>query len=302
MLDPDLAAHFTAHASSWLTELSEPAAREAVLALEPSPHVTVADLRPVGEVFGDLADLKSPYFLGHSRGVAMLARAAAEQLRLPEATAADLEVAGLLHDVGRVAVSSAVWDKPGALSADEWEQVRLHPYRSERILAASAELARLAPVIGRHHERIDGSGYHRGCTGAELSTVDRILAAADMYQTLTEPRPHRPALAPEQARQRLGEQARRNTLDPDAAAAVLAAAGHPVRVGSAPTHGLSAREVQVLGLVARGCTNAEIASRLTISRRTAEHHVQHIYAKIGVSSRAAAALFAVEHRLLDRYR
>ena len=100
--------------------------------------------------------------LGHSRAVAALAGGAAEQLRLPEATRRDLEVAGLLHDVGRVAVSNAVWDKPGRLSTEEWEQVRLHPYHSERILACSTELARLAPLVGRHHERLDGSGYHRG--------------------------------------------------------------------------------------------------------------------------------------------
>jgi HD-GYP domain-containing protein (c-di-GMP phosphodiesterase class II) len=146
--------------------------------MEPRPYVTAPDLRPVGEVFGDLADLKSPCFLGHSRGVAALAAGAAERLALPVGTRTDLEVAGLLHDVGRVAVSDAVWEKPGHLSTDEWEQVRLHPYRSERILAGSTELARLAPLVGRHHERLDGSGYHRGCSGEELSMPNRILATA----------------------------------------------------------------------------------------------------------------------------
>jgi HD-GYP domain-containing protein (c-di-GMP phosphodiesterase class II) len=231
--------------------------------------------------------------------VAALARGAAERLRLPPAAVADLEVAGLLHDVGRVAVPDRVWEKPGALSGHEWEQVRLHAYHSERILAGSERLASLAPLVGMHHERLDGAGYHRGCTRAELPMAARTLAAADAWQAMTQPRPHRPALAPEQAERRLLAGARRGALDADAVGAVLAAAGHAAVVPRQELPaGLSAREVEVLGLVAQGCSNAQIAERLVISRRTAEHHVQHIYTKIGVSSRAAAALFAMEHRLL----
>jgi HD-GYP domain-containing protein (c-di-GMP phosphodiesterase class II) len=301
MLDPSLTARFTKSAPEFLTDLSESEALAAVLGMEPHTHVTVPDVRPVAEVFGDLADLKSPYFLGHSRTVAVLAVGAAERLGLPAAVTSDLEVAALLHDVGRVAVSNAVWEKPGRLSVDEWEQVRLHPYQSERILTGSDRLARIAPLVGRHHERLDGSGYHRGCTTEQLSTADRILAAADAYRTLTERRPHRPAYTPPEAERRILEAASRGILDADAVRAVLAAAGHivPVRRRSLPM-GLTDREVEVLGLVAQGCSNAEIANRLVISRRTAEHHVQHIYTKIGVASRAAATLFAVDHQLLDR--
>jgi HD-GYP domain-containing protein (c-di-GMP phosphodiesterase class II) len=303
MLDPGLVACFAGSAAQWLAGLPGTGVGSAVLELEPHPHVMVTGLRLAGEVFGDLADLKSPCFVGHSRAVAALAVGAAGQLRLPAGTQADLEVAGLLHDVGRVAVSSAVWDEPGPLGTGQWEQVRLHPYHSERILAGSAELARLAPLAGRHHERLDGSGYHRGCTGGELAMPARVLAAADTYRALTEPRPHRAAWEPEQAKQRLLDEAARGTMDADAARAVLAAAGHAVPVAPRrPPMGLSSREVEVLTLVARGCSNAEIAARLVISRRTAEHHVQHIYTKIGVSSRAAAALFAVEHDLLDNDR
>lgn len=301
MLDPSLVARFTEDTCTWLANLESTDVLSVVLEAEPHPHVTVPDPRLAAEVFADLADLKSPYLLGHSRAVAALAGGAAEQLRLPEETRTDLEIAGLLHDVGRVAVSNAVWDKPGRLSSDEWEQVRLHPYHSERILAGSAEFGRLAPLVSRHHERLDGSGYHHGSTADDLSLPARILAAADTYQTLTELRPHRAALTPHQASERLLDEASRGTLDADAVHAVLAAAGHAVLVGVRQRpKGLSDREVEVLCLVARGCSNAEVASRLIISRRTAEHHVQHIYTKIGVSSRAAVTLFAVEHHLLDR--
>ena len=300
MLDPSVAARFVASGAAWLT--SEYDSPVAVLDAEPQSHVAISDPRRVAEVFGDLADLKSPSLAGHSRSVAALAHDAAEHLGVESAACADLRLAGHLHDVGRVGVSSAVWDKPGALTAGEWESVRLHAYHSERILAGSPALARLAPLVGRHHERLDGSGYHRGCTGGDLPLPSRILAAADTFATATEPRPHRAALEQDPARDRLLGLGRQGLLDPDAVRAVLAAAGHHVAGAqrSLP-RGLSTREAEVLKLVARGLTNGEIAARLVISRRTAEHHVQHIYTKIGTSSRAAATLFAVENNLLDRY-
>jgi HD-GYP domain-containing protein (c-di-GMP phosphodiesterase class II) len=301
MLDPSLAGRFVDDAEALLGELNAADPRTMVLEAEPRPVVSVPDgrLAEVAAVFADVADLKTPFTHGHSSGVARLARGAGERLRLPPETVADLEVAGLLHDVGRVAVPDTVWEKPGRLTGHEWEQVRLHAYHSERILAGSERLASLASVVGMHHERLDGRGYHRGCGRAELPMAARALAAADAYQAMTQPRPHRPALAPEEAERRLLADARSGALDADAAGAVLAVAGHAAVVPrQALPAGLSPREVEVLGLVAEGCSNAQIAERLVISRRTAEHHVAHIYTKIGVSSRAAAALFAMEHRLL----
>jgi HD-GYP domain-containing protein (c-di-GMP phosphodiesterase class II) len=296
MLDPTLAAHFSANGAAWLAECDRSG---AALDAEPQPWVTIPDLRRVAEVFGDLADLKSPCLTGHSRTVAALSSGAAVHLGLDEVTRADLENAGHLHDVGRVAVSSSIWDKARALTTGEWELVRLHAYHSERVLAGSPALARLAPLVGRHHERLDGSGYHRGCRAGDLPLPARILAAADAYATITEPRPHRAALDREHAEARLLAEGGEGRLDADAVRAVLSAAGHRVtpQARSLPA-GLSGREAEVLGLVARGLSNAEIADRLSISRRTAEHHVQHIYLKIGASSRAAATLFAVEHDLL----
>jgi HD-GYP domain-containing protein (c-di-GMP phosphodiesterase class II)/DNA-binding CsgD family transcriptional regulator len=296
MLDPDLVAHFVADGEGWLHECD---GSRAVLDAEPEPWATISDPARVAEVFGDLADLKSPFLTGHSRRVAALACGAGRHLGLDPPTVADLEIAGHLHDVGRVGVSSAVWDKPGALTPGEWETVRLHAYHSERILARSAGLAHLATLVGRHHERLDGSGYHRGCTERDLPPAARVLAAADALATMTERRPHRAARSAGEAEERLLSLAGAGKLDADAVAAVLATAGHPVLAPRIPRPGgLSSREVEVLALVAEGLSNADIADRLVISRRTAEHHVQHIYAKVGVSGRAAATLYAVEHHLL----
>lgn len=300
-LDPELTEHFSARAPALLAELNKADPRALVLVGEPRPVASVLDseLVDVAAVFGDLADLKSAYTHGHSRGVATLAREAGERLGLAPDDLDDLEVAGHLHDVGRVAISTAVWEKPGRLTDHEWEQVRLHPYHSERILAGSERLSRLVPMVGMHHERCDGSGYHRGSAAAELSVAARLLAVADAYQAMGQRRPHRDPLPPDEAEQELLEDVRAGLLDGDVTHAVLAAAGHDT---SAPRvehpAGLTDRQVEVLQLVAAGCSNPEIAERLVISRRTAEQHVQNIYAKLDASSRAAAALFAMEHGLL----
>ena len=176
MLDPWMVGRFVDRAEALLGQVNATDPRALALAAEPRPVVTVAEDRlvEVAATFADLADLKSPFTHGHSGGVAALARGAGERLRLPPATVADLEVAGLLHDVGRVAVADVVWEKPGALSAHEWEQVRLHAYQSERILAGSERLTPLAPMVGMHHERLDGGGYHRGCTRSELPMPARV--------------------------------------------------------------------------------------------------------------------------------
>jgi HD-GYP domain-containing protein (c-di-GMP phosphodiesterase class II) len=300
ILDPGITEQFSRHADALLAEVDGGDPHELVLDAEPEPVARVAEsqLPVAAAAFGDVADLKTPYTHGHSRGVAALARRAGESLGLSPADVDDLEVAALLHDLGRVAVPNTIWEKPGELSSPEWEQVRLHPYHSERILAGSDRLAPLARLVGRHHERLDGTGYHRGCGASDLGMPERVLAVADAYQAMREPRPHRPALDAAQIERELLHDVEQGRLDADAVTSVLRVAGHDAVATREAPAGLTDREIEVLNLVAEGCTNAGIAERLAISRRTAEHHVQHIYTKIGVSSRAAAALFAVEHQLL----
>jgi HD-GYP domain-containing protein (c-di-GMP phosphodiesterase class II) len=246
----------------------------------------------------EFADLKSPFTVGHSRGVAELAAEAARAYGLPEPDAVALRRAGLVHDFGRMGVSNAIWDKPGPLTTSELERVRLHPYLTERILSSSPALAPLGELACQHHERVDGSGYPRGLRGNQLSPAARLLAAADAYRAMIEPRPHRPALPEAEVADVLRAEVRAGRLDAEAVDAVLRAAGHRVGRRREGPAGLTAREVEVLGLVARGLSNKEIAQRLFISPKTVRNHVEHIYVKIGVSSRAAAALFASEHGLL----
>jgi HD-GYP domain-containing protein (c-di-GMP phosphodiesterase class II) len=244
--------------------------------------------------------MKSGYTMGHSRGVSHLAGEAGRLCGLDEATLRTLRRAGLVHDLGRVTVSAGVWDKPGALTDAEWEKVRLHPYYTERILARAEALAEAVAVAGMHHERLDGSGYHRSAGAEALSAASRILAAADVYQTKTEPRPHREQLTPEAAARLLEAEAEAGRLDRAAVRAVLRAAGQaPARHRGSWPAGLTDREVEVLALVSRGLTMKEIAARLVIAPKTVDAHIQHIYAKLEVRTRSGARLFAMEHGLVD---
>jgi HD-GYP domain-containing protein (c-di-GMP phosphodiesterase class II) len=299
--DPAVAEAFARFGGDILDEVGSGDVWEAVLEAEPEPRRTIGTegLDGLTRALADMVDLKSPFTLGHSSEVAALSERAAGALGFGPEAVTDLRRAALLHDLGRVAVSNRIWEKPAALSTTEWERVRLHPYQSERILARSRVLEPLARTAGMHHERQDGSGYHRGTAGAEVPTAARVLAAADALQAMTQDRPHRPGLAPEAASAALAEEARSGRLDSECVRAVVEAAGQASpRVRIVWPASLSDREVEVLRLVARGLSNRAIAGRLYISPRTAEHHVQHIYTKIGASTRAAAAMFAMEHGLL----
>ncbi len=246
----------------------------------------------------NFADLKSPYALGHSQAVAALVEDAGTRSGLPVADVATLRRAALVHDLGRLGISNAIWDRAGPLGPGEWERVRMLPYLTERMLHQSGTLGQLGAVAAQHRERLDGSGYPRGLEGAAISPSARILGAADAYQAMREPRPYRSALSRDEAERQLRADVRAGRLDVDAVSAVLGAAGHRVARRSEGPGGLTTREVEVLRLLAVGCSNRQIADRLVISPKTAGNHVEHIYAKLGVSSRAAASLFAVRQGLL----
>lgn len=300
--DPALVDVFVREADQLFGQLADRDPRELVLAVEPEPHATISshDVTAVAEAFADVADLKSVFMLGHSRDVARISVAAAEQLGFDESAISDLRIAALLHDLGRIAIPNRIWERKGALTSVEWEQVRLHPYHSERILGSCELLSGPAAVVGSHHERLDGSGYHRGDRGHAISMSTRVLGAADAFAAMTRPRPHRGPKSPSDAAAELLTAARDGTFDRDVVDAIVSVSGQRVPRSRRTDYpaGLTEREAEVVALVATGASNAEVGRALGISKRTAEHHLQHAYAKIGVSSRAAAALFAVDHDIV----
>ena len=298
--DPDVVDAAVACSAERFDTLAGASPWDLVLAAEPAPKRLLEhdDLDDALRVVADFVDIKSPFTVGHSRGVGELAEAAATQAGLGEGERRAARRAGFVHDLGRTAVPNSIWDKAGSLTHAEWDRVQAHTYLTDRMLARAPGLARLAPVASAHHERIDGSGYHRGTAGAGLTVTAKIVAAADVYQALTQTRPHRGAFAAPAAAAELRSMARSGALDPDATEAVLGGAGHRVNRRRSWPAGLTNREVEVLRLVARGRTTRQIAQELVITEKTAGHHIAHVYTKIGVSTRGAAALFATQHDLV----
>jgi HD-GYP domain-containing protein (c-di-GMP phosphodiesterase class II) len=299
--EPRLAELCAENLDEMLAELDETRMWEVALESEPSPPIFLSGDR-IDAGFGTIAaivGLKSPWLREHSTGVAELAEAAAWRMGLAADSVTHVRRAALAHDLGRVGVPNAIWEKPGPLGFGEWERVRLHPHFTERAFAQSPALAPIGQLAGSHHERLDGSGYHRGCRGPDLDQTARILAAADCYGAMREARPYRPALDPAAAEAELIREAQEERLDPEAVDAVLGAAGH--RVSKRPRElpaGLTPRELEVLLALVHGKSNQSIGDGLGISAKTVGHHVQHIYEKAGVRSRAAATLWAFEQDLV----
>jgi HD-GYP domain-containing protein (c-di-GMP phosphodiesterase class II) len=302
--DPDLADLFVANGSRWFDEVDGMEPWEAVLDLEPEPRRTLegAGLDAALTVAADFIDLKSPYRAGHSRRCAQLGADAARVYGATEQEIVALRRAAMLHEFGTTAVPNSILDKRGPLTRAEFDRVQVHPMLTEQMLGRSPALAVLNRVAAVHHEKVDGSGYHKGLGGEATDRAGRLLAAVDVYVGLTTERADRPAFSADDAAAELRGLVQRGLFEGATAEAVLAAAGHRQAPGSASRierpGGLSKREVEVLRLAALGLTTREIADRLFISSKTADHHIQHVYTKINVSTRAAAALWAMQHELL----
>jgi HD-GYP domain-containing protein (c-di-GMP phosphodiesterase class II) len=288
--DPQLVDVVVADAEDWWRALEPADSWDAALACSPAgaPLDDAALLESL-LVLADFADLKSPWTSGHSRAVAALAR---------EACGPAAEAAALVHDLGCIAVPNSIWDKPGALTRDERDRVESHALVTDQLLRRIPYTAALAGCAAAAHERTDGSGYHRRVGGSHLDEAQRVIAAADCFEAMTSDRPHRAALAPADAALELRSMSAAGALDGEAVERVLAAAGHRRAARPPLPAGLTAREAEVLRLLSLGLTTREVADRLVISAKTADHHVQHISTKIGVSTRGAAALFAIEHGVL----
>jgi HD-GYP domain-containing protein (c-di-GMP phosphodiesterase class II) len=301
--DPALVDIFAPVGAAWLDELDTLDPWSTVLALEPEPHrlLTGVHLDEALTVAADFVDLKSPFMASHSRRCADLAGLAATGIGLDADSVTMIRRAALVHDLGTTSIPNSILDKPGPLTSAERDRVRHHSMLTEQMLRRTPALAALSAVAAAHHERCDGSGYHKGVRlGGDPAAC--ILAAVDVYVALTTDRADRRALSPTEAAQRLRELVHGGELTGGAVDAVLGASGHEIsgrrRRGVHPA-GLSDREIEVLRLMAQGLSTKAIAEQLFISAKTADHHIQHVYTKIGVQSRGAAALWAMQHSVLS---
>jgi hypothetical protein len=261
--DPAIATRVADEASEILALDDAASAWNETLACEPTPRLSLEgeEIDRALAAMGGFADLASPYLVGHSGGSGCDGDDGGPALRFEATDLAMIRRGALLHDLGRVAVPVRIWQKAGPLTSDDWEWVRLHAYPSERVLTRSPFLAALAPVATTHHERLDGSGYHRGGSrrraaaagpparrGRCLSRDDRTAAAP-------------PGALAGTGTRALGQEARTGRLDADAVTAVLEASGQRAPRIERPA-GLTERETEVVGLLARGLQTKQVARAL----------------------------------------
>jgi HD-GYP domain-containing protein (c-di-GMP phosphodiesterase class II) len=177
-------------------------AEDDIAAWEPADRALEVDdarLDQIAVAFAAVVDAKSPWTYRHSDRTCLIALGLCEAARLGTGVLRDLRRAALLHDIGKLAVSNRILDKPSRLTAAEFDRVKEHPLITERILARVPGCEHLAPLAGAHHERLDGSGYPRGLAAADLTPPMRLLAVADVYEALTSARPYRAARSSDEA-------------------------------------------------------------------------------------------------------
>lgn len=308
--DPEIVDAFMSVAQSedFWKGLEDEHVAERVASMEPadSQHRALGAERviDVALALADYADMKSPYLAGHSRRVAQTAERISRAMALTAAQITTITLAALTHDAGIVAVPSFVLNKPDAQRTHaEREEVRLHPYHSQRILSKVPALDAVSHIVAAHHERIDGAGYFRGLSGFQMPLGARVIAVADRFDELCHDTPEAPALETEAAVDVLRRESGTN-LAPEAVEALVAGMDGMENARRRRTHrqewpaGLTDREVEVLRLAARGLSRKDMAKALFVSEGTVRSHLEHIYAKAGVTNRSAAILFAMEHDLI----
>jgi HD-GYP domain-containing protein (c-di-GMP phosphodiesterase class II) len=304
--DPEVAAAFLslAEREGFWRELAQDSLHADVLAMRPATPAelrTEAQIDAVCEALADFADIRARPRWNHSPDVATQAVAIGERLGLSQGAVRRARRAALLHDLGIVTVPLAVLDRPGPLSEGEREHLRLHSHYTERVLERVGPLRDLAVEASTDHEWVNGQGYHHRLAGDQIPLVGRILAVADMYLAPTSDRQ-----ASAEAAQRLASLQTLVGAQLDAScweALVGVATGLPPersasrRAASADL--LTEREIEVLRLLARGLSNPQIADSLVISKKTVEHHLEHIYNKLGISTRTSAVAYAVHRGLAE---
>lgn len=283
--------------------LEQESVQAPVLAMKPSSdfdRVSESEVETVCATLADFTDIRFRRTWNHSPITAEVAVGIGRHLGLGQGDVKRLRRAALVHDLGEVAIPGSIAEKVEHFTESEWERYRLHPYYTERILVRVEALKDLAPEAAAHHEWVNGQGYFRQLSSQQIPLGARVLAVADTYALLSHEQGDQTdaGVVLQQMRPLVGTQ-----LDPscfEALAASLSGAALPrsLRPRGLRPGNLSEREIELLSHLARGLSNRQIAKALVISEKTVEHHLDHIYNKLGVSSRTAAVVFAVQNGIV----
>lgn len=298
-LDPSITRIFLAEADSIFEAASRTPEFEAFIEAEPGEPIEMTPQcrETLAEVAADMSDHKAAFFQGHSRRVASLAARAGQALNLTDEEISSLRLAGLVHDIGKCAISNRIWYKDSPLTASERLEMQSHPFQTEFILSHGEPFSDWARMAACAHERADGSGYHRQVPLSDLTC--NILAAANLYDELTHRTAERPAFSGKDAADFMTRAAQSGKLLPLAVTGVLKAVGHGGKTSrQALPFDLTRREAQVLARLTKSETTAQIARALEISPKTTDHHIQNIYRKTNTRGRTAVALLALEHGII----
>lgn len=297
-LDPTLCVALMSHWDEVTAGLDEGSAFDTFVAAEPGTPVPIkmSHCEPLAQIGADIVDQKTTWSGGHCRRVSALAGQAGQIAGLGGQPLDILRHAALLHDIGKCAVSNRVLEKAEPLTVSERLEFEGYSYQTQFLMSHCAPFTALGPLPSSANERFDGSGFHRRVPVRGLA--ENILAAANLMDEWLHDAPGRPASSRDQALDRLSDESRAGRIAPQAARAVMEAAGASASVVTAALpFDLTRREAEVLVRLARSESTGRIAEALSISEKTADHHVQSIYSKTGVRGRAAIALFAIEHGL-----
>jgi putative nucleotidyltransferase with HDIG domain len=169
--------------------------------IEPKDTIPIGidELEDIAEAFAEIIDTRSRFTYTHSKGISNLAYQMAKVLGYDEETCRKIKIAGLLHDLGKLAVPNSILDKPDKLTEEEFMVMKSHVYYTKVILKEIGGIDEIAEWAANHHEKLDGSGYPEGLKGYEMGDIDKHLAVCDIFQALTEDRPYRKGMSTKEA-------------------------------------------------------------------------------------------------------
>ncbi|MCC5815221.1 MAG: HD domain-containing protein [Leptospira sp.] len=294
--DPSLAQHIDEELFFNLSD--ESIAKELEKAMSAKSFASQSEEK-IAEVFGKMVDLKSQFTVNHSSQVCELAIKIAESLSLDENEMDSLKLAAYLKDLGMLSIPNQIIESKSSLKISEKESIRLHPYTTMRILSPTNLPTAVSEIAGTHHERLDGSGYHRSLKDSGISKSSRVLAVADQIVAMRSNRSYRKAFSETELKKEIYKDVKDGKLCKNTVDAGLESLGYYIKKSKPKnSFGLTEREIEVLQKISQGLTNPEIAKEFKLSPRTIQHHSIHIYNKMGVSSRAGATLLAIQNGII----
>lgn len=261
---------------------------------------TTDQINLIFESFSDMVDIKSSYTTGHSRKMSEVVKLSSDLLGFNKERTQELVVASLCHNLGLTSVPNGILDKPAKLSFAEKKKIELHPYFTYLVLDNELLFRNIIGPAIHHHEKPDGSGYYKGLDAKTLTDADQLVMLADILIALQSDRSHRKAYSKLESHKIVKEEFISKKGNPKLIQALFSTIDSKKKFKITNKFSLTDREIEISIELSKGLTRKEVGANLHISDRTVQHHIQHIYDKTGINSRAVLVLLAKDSGWLDR--